>query len=441
MEITRQLRKDKVNKQGYAPIQLTVCWAHKRVREATGERTKPEWWDAELQCVASVKGSYYADINARLNTLKSAVEKAQQAAENEGVRLTEEQVRQIIQQARNPTLPAPEPAPQPDAQPEFWRLLRQWITEYGKKVHPSTFRPISPKTLAGLEATRARLEQFAERQGAVPTLAGMDQDFYHAFRVYVVEELGQELNTFGKHIRRLKAFLLWCEEQDLPVNRRYRKFTAPSLYVGVDALTEQEVRRLQHLDFTAPDVRARLQLLRGGPAKQGRQQLAFEEWVQQIELARDKLLVCVYTGLRISDAEQLSWHHIHGEVIKIQSGKNAEMCYIPYYEDSLFHLPSMAAKYEHRTGLGNDLLLPHCPHLNERLAVLQQLAGITRLHLTSKLGRKTFVTLKLYQGVPTRLVMQATGHKTEESFNRYVGVDTIKLVQEYMRKSPGSHAA
>jgi integrase len=440
MEITRQLRKDKLNKKGFAPIQITICWAGHRVREATGERTRPESWDEDLQCVASVKGSYYADINARLDKLKNAVEQAQQAAEHQGRLLSEEAVKQLVQRIRD-NAPTAEPELPQDATPDFWQLMTRWIAEYGKKVHSSTYRPIAPKTIAGLEATRARLQQYAERIGHVPTLAGMDQDFYHTFRVYVVEELGQELNTFGKHIRRLKAFLLWCEEQDLPVNRRYRRFVAPSLYVGVDALTEQEVRRLQRLDFTSADVRARLLTLRGEPAKGGRQQLEFEAWVSQIELSRDKLLVCIYTGLRISDAEQLSWHHVHGEIIKIEAGKNGEMCYIPFYEDDLFHLPTLAARYEHRTGLGSDLLLPACPHINERLAVLQQLAGITRLNLTSKLGRKTFVTLKLYQGVATRLVMQATGHKTEESFNRYVGVDTIKMVQEYMRKSPGTNSS
>ncbi|MGY2132291.1 tyrosine-type recombinase/integrase [Hymenobacter sp. HD11105] len=440
MEITYQLRKDLLNKKGYAPIQMTVCWAGKRIRVATGERTKPEWWDEERQCMASLKGTYYADVNKKLSDYKNAAEQAQQASEQRHEILSETAMREAIQHVVTPLSDTGAPAllPTPfDGRPEFWQLFDRWLVEYAKKVHPSTFRPMSPKTLAGLEATRARLEQFVRHTNQVPTLSGMDQDFYHAFRTYVVEELGQELNTFGKHVRRLKAFLAWCEEQDLPVNRKYRKFVAPSLYVGVDALTEQELRRIQSLDFTAADLRAQLQVLRGAPAKHGREQLAFENWVRQVELARDKLLVCVYTGLRISDAETLSWRHVHGQIIQIQAEKNVATCYIPFYEDDLFHLPSLAQRYEHRTS--DDLLLPHCPHINKHLEFVQALAGIKRLTLTTKLGRKTFVTLKLYQGVPTRLVMQATGHQTEESFNRYVGVDTLKLLHEFMRKSPGSY--
>ena len=72
--------------------------------------------------------------------------------------------------------------------------------------------------------------------------------------------------------------------------------------------------------------------------------------------------------------------------------------------------------------------------------MVQRLSGITRLKLTTKIGRKTFDTLKLYQGVAYRLSMQATGHQTEEAFSHYVGVDELRLVKEFMRKSPRRRA-
>jgi hypothetical protein len=54
--------------------------------------------------------------------------------------------------------------------------------------------------------------------------------------------------------------------------------------------------------------------------------------------------------------------------------------------------------------------------------VVQRLVGLTRLYLTTKIGCKTSVTRKLYQGVPAQLIRQATGPRTEEAFNHYVGV-------------------
>jgi hypothetical protein len=62
-----------------------------------------------------------------------------------------------------------------------------------------------------------------------------------------------------------------------------------------------------------------------------------------------------------------------------------------------------------------------------------QLAGLTRIALTCKVGCKTFVTLKLAQGVPRTTVRQATGYRTESSCNCYVGIDETELVEPYRK--------
>jgi len=121
------------------------------------------------------------------------------------------------------------------------------------------------------------------------------------------------------------------------------------------------------------------------------------------------------------------------------TAKNEATVYIPFYDDDVFRPVELANRYEHRTPF--DLLVPECYRTNEFLRVVQRLVGITRLKLTTKIGRKTFVTLKLYQGVATRSIMQATGHQTEEAFNHYVGVDELKLVEEFMRKATRRRAA
>ncbi|GAB2954530.1 hypothetical protein GCM10027048_19960 [Hymenobacter coalescens] len=440
MEITRQLRKDKLTKKGFAPIQITICWAGHRVRVFSGEKCRPEHWDADDSRVKAIKGSYYAQINPKLDAIQNAAELAQDAAEQQRRRLTEDELLAAVEAVLKPQedAVAPPPAEPADERPEFFQLMSRWIEEYEQKVNPRTYRPIPPRTIEALRSTQHRFEQFAQATGQEPTLAGMNPEFYDAFRRYVLEDLGQELNTFGKHISRLRTFLTWCEEQDLAVNRRYRKFVAPSVYVGVDALTEAELRRLQALDFASAEVQQRLLELRGATHEKGNDaaRWSFQQWAANVELARDKLLECVYTGLRISDADLLSWQHVkQDQLIHLRAGKNQHLCYIPFYDDELFHLVALARKYEARTG--GTLLVPKCYRVNDFLKVVQELAGIKRLSLTTKIGRKTFVTLKLYQGVPQRLVMQATGHTTEKAFNHYVGVDTLKLLQEFVRKSPG----
>ena len=49
------------------------------------------------------------------------------------------------------------------------------------------------------------------------------------------------------------------------------------------------------------------------------------------------------------------------------------------------------------------------------------------------MDRKTFATLKIYQGVPRSQVMMATGHQTEANFNRYLGIDEKEFMEVYRR--------
>lgn len=76
--------------------------------------------------------------------------------------------------------------------------------------------------------------------------------------------------------------------------------------------------------------------------------------------------------------------------------------------------------------------LPVGTGLDDYLSAMAQLASLTRIPITSKVGRKTFATLKLAQGVPRTNIMQTTGHTTERNFNRYVGIDE-ELVENYRK--------
>jgi hypothetical protein len=116
-------------------------------------------------------------------------------------------------------------------------------------------------------------------------------------------------------------------------------------------------------------------------------------------------------------------------VVRIKAGKTQLPCVVPFLDD-VFKPVALIEKYR---PLGLDTCLPVGTGLDDYLPTVAQLAGLTRIALTSKLGRKTFVTLKLAQGVPRTTVMQATGHRTESSFNRYVGSDETELVETYRK--------
>ena len=443
MKISRALQRDKLNAEGLAPIRLVVSWEGKRLRIGTGCLVKPEHWDAKTKLVKVQPGTQHSSINPRLTKASNAAGHAQENALRESRLLPEAELRAAIEASLS--LAPAEEAPKLEAPAQgFEALQRRWIAEHINKPRGRTGKPLSQIARAGFEATLQRFLQYEQARGKPLRVEEMGMAFYQDFRTYMLDELGQGINTFGKHISRLKTFLSYVEgELDLPVHRHYRKFVAASQQGQVDALTEKELLALAALDFHDPALREQLAKLRvemGRPTGAAQGATWEADWIAHVELARDKFLQCCYTGLRISDANRAAWRDVRGNLIVLgEIAKSDVTVYIPFYDDDLFKPVALSERYEHRSPY--DLLVPECYRANEFLKVVQRLVGITRLKLTTKIGRKTFVTLKLYQGVPARTIMQATGHQTEEAFNAYVGVDELEIVQNFMKKSPRRRAA
>ncbi len=305
-------------------------------------------------------------------------------------------------------------------------------------MNPRTGRPMSENTIKQYRATLARLQDFEEYRGQALRFEEMDLvQFYGPFRDYCFDVVGSGLNAFGKYIDQVKTFLKWADlDQDLPVNRKYQRFVDPERYVGVDALTEAELVAIAALDFAAPEVRKRLFVTWGGRGA-SIDSAEFAEHLYQVELERDKFLLCAHTGLSIGDADEMTWNDVRiqvaGMIINWDRNKTGNVCYIPFEDDDLLRPVALARKYGQQS---QDLLAPICPAVNLHLKTIARLIELKRLELSTKIGRKTFVTLKLFQGVPTRVVMMASGHTTEASFNRYVGVDVLKLLEQFRKHAP-----
>lgn len=180
MKISRQLKMGDLNKAGYAPIQLTVSWAGQCVREATGELTKPEWWDKDTQLVRNVKGRYAGHVNDRLHELQNTLERADQAAADRRQQLSVDEVRTLIRQVKNPQAAAPAP-PAPTSTPadelrtlSVPDLFKRWMSEQGAKVSKRTSKPRARTTLSNYNGTYEKLCKFEKACGTGLGLATMD---------------------------------------------------------------------------------------------------------------------------------------------------------------------------------------------------------------------------------------------------------------------------
>lgn len=155
-----------------------------------------------------------------------------------------------------PTPLSPEAAPGPSA---FELTYQQWMGEQSRRANPRSGLRLSKSYLDSLQNTLVVLRAYAATAGPPLTLLGMDRTFYVAFQEYFLGQRSQSINTFGKHGRALKNFLGWAEDQDLPVNPKYRRFEAPDIYQGADALSQAELLALAATRFDTPQAYAYVQ--------------------------------------------------------------------------------------------------------------------------------------------------------------------------------------
>ncbi|MBO3270788.1 phage integrase SAM-like domain-containing protein [Hymenobacter defluvii] len=444
MVVTREFRRDAIGKNGIASIRVVFCWNGHRLRLASSEKCHQAHWNEKKQEVKDKPNAYATQRNLVLENWTKAGKGAYQDALARGRQLTPPEMKAEILR-RYALLAAgidaePEGGPglpplAPQA-PEFLATMDEWLEHQARKISLASGRRLNKKTVTALRRTRNELQRLAAHQGTPLTFADMSPAFYAAFRDYVLDVRGHSINTFGDHIKRLKSFLSWAEDQDITVNRRYRKFESPENYQGVDALTQRELLTLAALDLDTPAVHAYVDLhlverpRASADHRGGRNLLTHAQHLERLQHTRDKLLQCCYFGLRLGDADRLAPEHLAGEVARIRASKTGVLCVIPYFDDDVFKPVSLVESYADQ-----DLAtcLPYVRQLERYLPHLQRLSGLKRVKLTSRIGRKTFATLKIYQGVPKAQVMLATGHQTERSFNRYLGIDEQELIEAYRK--------
>lgn len=440
MEVTCQLRLDQLTKSGLAQIQVTCCWDGQRTKFGSGQKCLPKHWDAKRERVKDKPDSYADDINQVLDDYVAAAQATYRAAQ--GQPLPKEQLRAGIEQHRAalvaertgrallPVLAAPV------------RMLLdyfdEWIREEEQKISVRTGRKLSADTIWTHRAVRKELADFAAHRGQPISFEGLNKAFYDGLRNYMLGVAGRSPRTFNTYVKRLRSFLFWAESQLLPVPPHFRRVLrlAPS-YVGKDALTQEELLHVAAIDFASPAVQAYLAQAFPEPPPRpegsgGRNALSSADHAQRTEWTRDTFLLCAYTSLRHGDAQELGWQHVFPkqEFIKKELNKTTVVGLIPYLDDDVFRPVALLEKYR-PFGLATCLPFVRDPWLY--LPHVAALSRITRLKLGLHVGRKTYATLKIYQGVPARLVMLATGHQTEAQFNVYLGIDEQELLSSHRK--------
>jgi hypothetical protein len=235
-------------------------------------------------------------------------------------------------------------------------------------------------------------------------------DFYQSFVKFLSEE-GYKINTQGRFIRSLKMFMRKSLDDKLHNNREFmhsafRGLSRESFSVY---LTNAELEKICNLDLTSDS---------------------------KLDIVRDAFITMCETALRVSDYKKVDVNIRTGEdgmkLIYITQTKTKGEIVIPCSA----RLSGILEKYNGK--------LPRVPdqYINRGIKIIARMCNIDEVIrweddkysktfetqaqkwklISCHTGRRSACTNMYLAGIPTISIMQISGHRTEESFLKYIKI-------------------
>jgi integrase len=405
-----ELRKEKIDKDGKAPIRIIYQIAGDRKYYSTGEKTFPDNWNEKDQQAVYVKKGQLLEldvkkINNTLQDLKRDIEKIEDRFEANGIQYNTEMVIEEMVNSKKPVI-------KKDASSkELFAFIDAYIENHkNTRVKGS---------LSVYKSLKGHLESYEDKTGKKITFEKIDYTFFQGFQNFLVgltkkDKEGKTVRvlnniTIAKQLSTLKTFLNYAKAQAIEVSNKYASFKIKrETELEVIALTQKEFDTLYKMDLTKR------------PA-----------WDQ----VRDVFLFSCVTGLRYSDLNQLKWEHIKDDYIDLTAIKTSHKTRIPLNPYSKAILKKYAGAVRPLPVISNQRSNEHLEKIcdwagiNEPIEIVRKYGAQREVNVYPKYqlirmhcGRKTFASLSLEKGMPSEQVMKIGGWKDYKSFKRYMNL-------------------
>ena len=380
---------DKERKNGCL-ILVTLTFNHQRLRLSTGLNVPLKAWDNDEQKAKPLKD--HSETNKRLREINNFLLNTYDKVFPKGEKLPQEEVKKKSEEIR-------------EAYQVF--IGRKDAEERGRRPTLIEFIPIfqaryknkfTSNHIKHYTGIKNHLENYEKKLGTPIEFEMIGKDFYIGFTDYL-KEINLKPNTIGSHIRRLKRLMNEALEDKLTINQEHRSKSFKVINEETDKiyLNSDEIQALYKLKID--DARMRR--------------------------IRDLFVLNCYTGLRHSDWPKVSIKNIEDGKLYVRTQKTKEAVIIPVHPV----IVEIMKRY------GNDLHIPTNQEANRVLRWIGEYAVMKKitkgnlekwLQIRTHTVRRSFATNAYMSGVPMLSIMQITGHRTTESFLRYIRVTKLE---------------
>lgn len=409
MRYNLEIRKDKVSKNGLAPIRLVVKHEKIRIRKNLEVRSAIENWDTENELIVfDRKHPYqkeYKEWNRSLVEIKDKVESIFKFFEYNEVEFNE---KQFLDRFENDDK---------NVAVDFFDAFDEYI-----KVSKLTKAESSVKKFI---TTRNKLMQFKSFTKYPLRFDTINVRFEEEFMDYCFNEKEYLNNYYSRLIAVLKTFMTWSKKRGYHSNGDYHDLKRLENETEVIRLTYKELMQLYNYDFKN----------------------------KALERSRDMFCFGAFTSLRHSDVFLVSDARFEENFLNMTIVKTKTMNHLVPLTDVLKELvlKYKGTIYEPIPKITSQKLnenLKKCAEIlgwDERV-VLTRYRGARPIRkefrryelITSHVARKTFISVSLELGIPERVVKNISNHKDERSFRRYVKLEGSYLSKEMTKWNKGA---
>ena len=389
------INRQKTKADGNTAILCRITINGKNAAITTGEECQPSEWNTKQGLTTNKK------TNQRINEFRDLVEKTyRDILVKDGV-VSVELVKNCLQGiATNPTM-----------------LLAMSRAEL-QTVKESVGRSRAEGTYLNLFYSDRNLREFVENKGMQDIPIGIiTEDLFEEYRFFL-KKRGLKASTVNSNLcwlsrlmfRAVSKRIIRCNPFE---NAKYEK-------------EEKKIRFLQKSDVM--------------------KLMAMKMNDREAELARQMFVFSCFTGLAISDMENLKYKHIQtaadGQMYIRKERQKTKVEFIvplhPIAESIIRHCMEEQEENGEQQAVkekGDSLILPHeCSRsvINDRLSIVGKACGIKE-RLSFHMARHTFGTMTLNAGIPIESIAKMMGHASISSTQIYAQVTDKKISEDMDR--------
>lgn len=428
--------KSNEDKTKPALIYLMYTW-DKRYKMSLGLSVLPQWWDKEKECAIITSQQKQQEqrnlkkLNRLIEQIKERVNatfftyqyhpKKDSWCELAGNDI-KRSIKKCISEIKNGEIEEEE-----KKQITPLEYFRKVVDEMPKKVIRRTSKIIEDKTVGHHRIVLKRVERFFNsKHWVASSFSIFDKNFEADMEHWMLGVEEYSANTVAATFSVMKIWLKQAEEEGLITDKSFHSWKSKGSDVQHIYLNEDELKAIYNLNFE--------EILKLHPNAK------YEE-------TRDIFILAAHIGIRYGDLSSLNksnWDLVN-KTVEVHTHKTGATVLVPLTSTVI----EIYNKYKGKFPIPREK-----GKFNAQLQKIGKLAGIDQIIfikkniggrivieekkkyelISSHTARRSFATNLYLRCKDARLVMNFTGHTTEENFKKYICVDKkeyVDMAREY----------